>query len=281
MATPHVFRGNVPLADDTLHLLSDARSLASQHGSSAVTAEHLLVAALSSDSAAVGQIARGIVPDSVALAEDLAAALPRSTVGIEAADLPHGPGSKAMMVAAVGLASETGAARVEPVHLFIAALEASGGTAAATLRRHGVRTADARLLLDASEQTAFALRVDDESPVTIYQQIEVQVKEAVATGRLQAGDRLPPVRQVAEALDIAPGTVARAYRGLEQEGIVVTEGARGTRIAGTRPASAAGADPGELVPLLRSAAVAAYHRGFGAGDLRRALDMAMQGLFRQ
>ncbi len=91
---------------------------------------------------------------------------------------------------------------------------------------------------------------------------------------------MPPVRQVAEALDIAPGTVARAYRELEQEGIVATDRARGTRIA-DRSASgnADAAEPGYLVPLLRPVAVGAYHLGITADQLRRALEEAMRGVF--
>ena len=43
----------------------------------------------------------------------------------------------------------------------------------------------------------------------------------IATGALQPGERLPTVRQLADELDIAPGTVARAYGELERQGVVV------------------------------------------------------------
>src|SRR5206468_2526682 len=77
----------------------------------------------------------------------------------------------------------------------------------------------------------FEVRIDDASDRAIHEQIVSQIQEAVATGTLRPGNRLPPVRQLADQLEIAPGTVARAYSELERRGIVVTDGARGTRVA--------------------------------------------------
>ncbi|HEU0014716.1 MAG TPA: GntR family transcriptional regulator [Longimicrobium sp.] len=107
-----------------------------------------------------------------------------------------------------------------------------------------------------------------------------QITEHAATGELRPGERLPTVRQLADRLDVAPGTVARAYGELERRGVVVTEGARGTRIA-ERAGAAAG--EGErsrtLAELLRPAAVSAFHLGASADELRAALETAMLGIF--
>ena len=62
--------------------------------------------------------------------------------------------------------------------------------------------------------------------VPIYLQIIHQVKYLVASGRLSAGDELPPIRTLAEQLLVNPNTVARAYRELEAAGVVVTRRAR-------------------------------------------------------
>jgi GntR family transcriptional regulator len=88
------------------------------------------------------------------------------------------------------------------------------------------------------------------------------------------------VRQLADDADIAPGTVARAYSELESKGVVMTEGARGTRVA-SRSAAAADASDREamLAGLLRPVAVAAFHLGAGAKELRLALEEAMRGIF--
>jgi|GEM_PF-2985246 len=87
----------------------------------------------------------------------------------------------------------------------------------------------------------------------------------MATGLLQPGERVPTVRHLADSLEIAPGTVARAYRELERRGAVVTDGARGTTVA-RRPAPPApeAARKLSLVALLRPVAVEAFHQGFTA-----------------
>ena len=64
------------------------------------------------------------------------------------------------------------------------------------------------------------LRTDGGAPY--YQQIADQVKFLVASGRLEAGDELPAIRTLAEQLVINPNTVARAYRELEQAGVITS-----------------------------------------------------------
>ncbi len=65
----------------------------------------------------------------------------------------------------------------------------------------------------------------------IYQQIVNQIKYLIAAGRYATGDRLPPVRKLAEQLLVNPNTVARAYRELEGAGVIVTRQGSGTTIA--------------------------------------------------
>lgn len=67
--------------------------------------------------------------------------------------------------------------------------------------------------------------------VAIYQQIVNQVKYLVASGRLAAGDEMPPIRVLAEQLIINPNTVARAYRELEAAGIVEKRRTAGTYVS--------------------------------------------------
>lgn len=61
-----------------------------------------------------------------------------------------------------------------------------------------------------------------------YQQIWMQVVAAVAAGSLPVGTRLPTIRQLAADLDLAAGTVARAYRELEAGGVIETRGRKGS-----------------------------------------------------
>ena len=64
------------------------------------------------------------------------------------------------------------------------------------------------------------IRLSTSDGVPIYRQIVNQVKYLVAAGRLTPGDRLLPVRALAEELVVNPNTVARAYRELEQAGVI-------------------------------------------------------------
>lgn len=67
--------------------------------------------------------------------------------------------------------------------------------------------------------------------VPIYLQIVNQVKYLVATGRMAPGEELPPIRALAEQLLINPNTVARAYRELEQAGVVTKRRTAGTYVS--------------------------------------------------
>ena len=76
-----------------------------------------------------------------------------------------------------------------------------------------------------------AFTVDHDSPVTLYEQLRTQIIEQVASGELIAGTKLPPVRQLATELGVAPYTAARVYRLLEQDGFLETRGRNGTVVS--------------------------------------------------
>lgn len=65
----------------------------------------------------------------------------------------------------------------------------------------------------------------------IYRQIIDQVKNLVAAGRLKPGDEMPPIRALAQQLLINPNTVARAYRDLETQGVLISRQGSGTVVA--------------------------------------------------
>lgn len=75
------------------------------------------------------------------------------------------------------------------------------------------------------------LHIDPSSGTPIYRQIVDQVRQAVASGILQAGDRLPSVRDLAVELAVNPNTIARAYQELEREGVIETPRGRGSFVA--------------------------------------------------
>ena len=73
--------------------------------------------------------------------------------------------------------------------------------------------------------------VDHDSAVTLYEQLRSQIIEQVAAGELIVGTKLPPVRQLAAELGVAPYTAARVYRLLEQDGFLETHGRNGTVVS--------------------------------------------------
>jgi DNA-binding transcriptional regulator YhcF (GntR family) len=117
--------------------------------------------------------------------------------------------------------------------------------------------------------------IDPRSSVPPFEQLRTGIAARIRDGRLPAGTRLPPVRRLAQQLDLSPNTVARAYRELEVAGLVETAGRRGTAVAASgdqvsQEAAAAaaayaetahrlGLDAGEAVALARAAIQARAH----------------------
>jgi GntR family transcriptional regulator len=79
-------------------------------------------------------------------------------------------------------------------------------------------------------------RSNPASAVPVYLQLIEQVKHGIDVGALRAGDQLPTIRRVAEDLVINPNTVAKAYRQLEQEGLVTGRPGQGTFVNATEAA---------------------------------------------
>ena len=80
--------------------------------------------------------------------------------------------------------------------------------------------------------------IDQTSPVPPYEQLRQQVTTMIEAGTLPDRHRLPSVRQLASDLDLANGTVARAYRELETAGMVATNGRHGTVVRRRRVSAA-------------------------------------------
>ena len=74
-------------------------------------------------------------------------------------------------------------------------------------------------------------KINNASSHAVYQQIIYQTKRDIALGRVVSGEQLPTVRELAVRLTINPNTIAKAYRQLEQEGIIVTRPGAGAFIA--------------------------------------------------
>ncbi|MDT0158732.1 GntR family transcriptional regulator [Microbacterium sp. ARD32] len=74
------------------------------------------------------------------------------------------------------------------------------------------------------------ITVDPSAALAPFEQIRSQLADGIRSGELADGHRLPSIRQLAGDLRVAAGTVAKAYALLEEEGLVETSRARGTRV---------------------------------------------------
>jgi GntR family transcriptional regulator len=77
--------------------------------------------------------------------------------------------------------------------------------------------------------------LDASSGVPLYRQLIEQVENAVVSGRLCSGERLPTIRALSVALKINPNTIAKAYNELEIRGILKTQVGSGTFISEKTP----------------------------------------------
>lgn len=124
---------------------------------------------------------------------------------------------------------------------------------------------------------AMLLSIDQRSPLPPYEQLRSQIAAMIADRVLMEGTRLPTIRGLARDLELAPNTVARAYRELEEAGIVETRGRHGTFIRS--PKSAPASAPEREARLARAARAFAREARLVSADrasalahIRRALD---------
>ena len=74
------------------------------------------------------------------------------------------------------------------------------------------------------------LDIDFRSGIPIYLQVVERIKEQLSAGQLKPGDQLPTVRSLALELRVNFNTIARAYRIMDESGIISTQQGRGTYI---------------------------------------------------
>ena len=122
------------------------------------------------------------------------------------------------------------------------------------------------------------LSVDPESPVPPYEQIRSQIASMIATGVLVVGSRLPTIRQLADDLGLAGGTVARAYRELEDDEFITTKGRHGTFVNGGARRRPSKESQATLEQAAHAFAVRASQLGFTSKDAMEAARRALAEL---
>jgi DNA-binding transcriptional regulator YhcF (GntR family) len=112
------------------------------------------------------------------------------------------------------------------------------------------------------------MRLDAKASTPLFDQLRIQIIDAIRDGRLAAGTRLPTVRALAGGLGLAVNTVARTYRELEVANMVETRGRAGTFVCGVDPADA------RMVAAARVYVDTARVLGVGPADAARYVEAA-------
>jgi len=118
--------------------------------------------------------------------------------------------------------------------------------------------------------------VDTTSATPIYAQLIAQVKHAIASRILCPGDALPSLRELAGQLRVNPLTVARAYRELEQQGIVTTEHGRGSSISAQAREQSEDYRQETLTEVVDRFLVEAFRLGASPTELRALLEARLR-----
>jgi GntR family transcriptional regulator len=121
------------------------------------------------------------------------------------------------------------------------------------------------------------IEIDFRSGQPIYTQLMEQVRRLVASGELKQGDQLPTVRQLATELRVNFNTVARAYRLLDEAGLISTQQGRGTYIWETPSEETQQRLRGHaLEGLLRKALAEAHRLGCAPQEVEAAFERELQ-----
>ena len=269
-------------SDDVREILARAVEEANELRHDFMGPEHLLLALISGGHPSAMRMLAAAGAEPAAVAGRLGQVLTPGTGAAKGhAALPFTSRARTVLQLAIAEARGAGSGEARAEHLLLGIAGEEKGIAAQVLRELGVTPATLRMAMPPAADVAdstFRLEIDEASERSIFEQIVGGVQEAVATGRLRSGERLPSVRRMADQLDVAPGTVARAYGELERMGVVATDGARGTRVA-ERPSPAP--DPARAAALdgmMRPVAITAFHLGATAAELREALDRATRDI---
>jgi GntR family transcriptional regulator len=117
---------------------------------------------------------------------------------------------------------------------------------------------------------------DSTGRTPIYRQLIEQIREGVARGKLEPGERLPSVRQLSKDLVVNPNTIARAYTELEREGVLHTRPGLGVFVAKPQAGLKADVRRRRLVEIIDRLLTEAVHLGVTAEDVRNLIESRMR-----
>lgn len=273
------------LTDDARRALVAAREEARRMGDDHVSTEHLLLAITRYAARGGARVLAELGVDVGELREQVESSAGESArtsrdTSRAVHDLPYESAAKRALEVAWSEASAMHHVRVGTEHLLLGVLRASGGAQHALVEA-GVALERAReAVLAEAARTArppFRVVLDGRVDRPIEEQIVARVREGIAGGGLEAGDRLPTIQQLAGELGVGLKVVARAYAELERLGLVETTPPNWVRVAPRkRPEVPAAERPQVLADLLRPRVAAALGLGASPQELRDALEATIQ-----
>lgn len=110
------------------------------------------------------------------------------------------------------------------------------------------------------------LSVDLRSSQPLHDQLAGQLRQAIAGGDPGPGDKLPPARQLAESLGVNVHTLLRAFRTLQEEGLLEVRRGRGTLVTDHAP------DRVDVVSIAKKFVVEARRQGLADSGIRQLLE---------
>jgi GntR family transcriptional regulator len=182
-----------------------------------------------------------------------------------------GTGTGGKPVASAGLAASASASR-SPGHFCIGAFYRLAGAAWPISSVDGVRKVyDYTGTLEQSAR-AVDININLTDGVPLYRQIVNQIRYMVASGVLEVGEELPPIRTLALQLKVTPNTIVKAYDELQAAGVVVKRHGSGTFVSDAGPSRLATRERRRIIEERIDALLAeARHLNFSLDDLFNAI----------
>ncbi len=125
------------------------------------------------------------------------------------------------------------------------------------------------------------LHVDVRNGLAVYEQIVRQVKFAVAEGAVRSGELVPSVRELARDLAINPNTVARAYRELQDDGVLESVRGMGLSVAAAAKRQCQAERTKLIRARLRTVLEEAHSSGLEAADVQDLLQAELAAVYRK
>jgi GntR family transcriptional regulator len=119
------------------------------------------------------------------------------------------------------------------------------------------------------------ITIDAGSAEPVYEQIVRQIHNAVTSGRLRPGTALPTVRQLATDLVLNRNTVARAYKLLEDQGVIQTAGRKGTFVRSGAEDEVTKFKQGQAERAMRAIVESLVRNGLSRDEIARVFESAL------